>query len=321
MQLVSDQWYVFGMDFFSLRRLSIFKKENSKSLPVSRSEFTSLLIWIFRQKNIDYAVCKALNSKTMKGINRSLLVYDIFCQWTVNFLLRVDQSPFLSIPEGMEIIGAIGDFHVVGHIDDCLPRYTLAYVPGSGVIDGEILETLWAVLNETSRSAKGATMAHRNEILDDHMNHSNWMKLIGMSKYFLLITMPLKNIEHLFNLESSLLRKMKRATKLLKGSKESYEKLTESASPADLQAWQEGELTAQRNRGENVKSMDYYALKCIRGTVFIHFSFVVSATKIAFPGSAPGKAEMQLRLSQEQPSGKVAAIQFLSEGISVQESQ
>ena len=86
----------------------------------------------------------------IKGINHSLLVYDIFCQWTINFLLQVDQSPFLSILEGLEIIGAIGNFHVVGHVNDCLPRYKLGYVPGSGVIDGEILETLWAVLNKTS---------------------------------------------------------------------------------------------------------------------------------------------------------------------------
>ena len=101
-----------------------------------------------------------------------LLTYDVFCQWIINFFEWVDQSPFLSILEGLEIVGAIGDFHVRGHVNDCLPRYTLAYIPGSGVIDGEILETLWAVLNETSQSAKGATMAHRNEILDDHMNHS-----------------------------------------------------------------------------------------------------------------------------------------------------
>ncbi|KAF8234681.1 hypothetical protein L208DRAFT_1260649 [Tricholoma matsutake] len=67
--------------------------------------------------------------------------------------------------------------------------YTLVYVPGSGVIDGEIVETLWAVLNKTSRSAKGATMAHQNKILDDHMNHSNWKKQIGMRKY--LIILPL----------------------------------------------------------------------------------------------------------------------------------
>ncbi|KAF8231334.1 hypothetical protein L208DRAFT_1126501, partial [Tricholoma matsutake] len=51
------------------------------------------------------------------------------------------------IPEGLKITGAIGDFHVVGYVDDCLPRYTLAYVPGSGVIDGKIVETLWDVLN------------------------------------------------------------------------------------------------------------------------------------------------------------------------------
>lgn len=38
-------------------------------------------------------------------------------------------------------------------------------------------------------------------------------------------------------------------------------------------------------------------------------------------GSAPGKAEMQLPLSQEQPAGKLSTIEFLSEGISIQESQ
>lgn len=178
MQLVSDRWFVFGTDFFSLRQLLISKKESSKPLPIWNSQFISLFTPVYRQKNIDYAICKALNSKMMKEINRSLLVYDIFCQWIINFLLQVNQSPFLSIPEGLKITGAIGDFHVVGHINDCLPRYTLAYVLGSGVIDGEILETLWSVLNETSRSAKGATMAHRNEILDDHMNHSNWKKLM-----------------------------------------------------------------------------------------------------------------------------------------------
>jgi hypothetical protein len=130
MRLVSDQWFVFGMDFFNLRRLWISKKESSKSLSILNSVSARTLISIDRQKNIDYAICKALNSKTMKGIDRSLLVYDVFCQWIINFLARVDQSPFLSIPEGLQIVGAIGDFHVGGHVDDCLPRYTLAYVPG-----------------------------------------------------------------------------------------------------------------------------------------------------------------------------------------------
>ena len=44
---------------------------------------------------------------------------------------------------------------------------------------------LWSVLNETSQSAKSSTLAHRSEILDDHMNHSNWKKLIGMGMFIL----------------------------------------------------------------------------------------------------------------------------------------
>jgi hypothetical protein len=285
---------------------------------MSTSEFTSHLIWYDRQKNIDYAVCKALNSKTTKGITRALLVYDVLCQWIINFVARVDQSPFLSIPEGLEIVGAIGDFHVVGHVKDCLPRYTLGYVPGSGVIDGEIVETLWAVLNETSRSAKGATMAHRNEILDDHMNHSNWKKLIGMRELSHYLS-SVSNTDICFNVATSLVWKLKRARKLLSESKEAYDKLTESVGTEDLQAWQEGDLMAQRNRCKNVKSMDYFALKCNHGTVLI-CKFLGPHSQ-SYPGSAPGKAETQLHLSRQQSFGKVSAVQFISEGISIQESQ
>lgn len=67
---------------------------------------------------------------------------------------------------------------------------------------------------------------------------------------------------------------MKRAIKLLDGSEESYNKLTESAAAADLRAWREGELTAQQNRATNVKSMDYYALKCQHGRKIIYLFFV-----------------------------------------------
>jgi hypothetical protein len=66
---------------------------------------------------------------------------------------------------------------------------------------------------------------------------------------------------------------MKWAINLLKGSEESYKKLTESAAPADLEAWREGDMTAQQNRLKNVKSMDYYALKCTRGKVFFIFYY------------------------------------------------
>ena len=116
----------------------------------------------------------------MEKVKQALLVYNIYCQWFRNFEMWVNQSPYLSVPDGMEVLGGIGDFHVKGNVDDCFAWFALVFIIGSGVIDGEILEMLWAVLNETSRSAKGSTLAHQNEILDDHMNHSNWKKLIGM---------------------------------------------------------------------------------------------------------------------------------------------
>lgn len=132
--------------------------------------------------NMDYSICKALNGSHMAGITKSLLVYDIMCQWHKNFQLRVDESPYLNIPDGMHISKGIGDFHVKGHVVECFARYALLYIKGAGVIDGEILETLWSVLNEVSRSARGATLAHRTEILDDHMNHSNWKKMLKIGE-------------------------------------------------------------------------------------------------------------------------------------------
>jgi len=50
------------------------------------------------------------------------------------------------------------------------------------MIDGEIAETLWAVLNSISPSLRTATLAHRSEVLDDHMNDSNWKKIIGIGE-------------------------------------------------------------------------------------------------------------------------------------------
>jgi hypothetical protein len=168
----------------------------------------------------------------------------------------------------------------------------LAYVPGSGVIDGEILETLWAVLNETSQSAKGVMLAHWNEILDDHMNHSNWKKLIGIHKYLIYIhPMTPLNVAMLFIPESSLVCKMKWAMQLLKGSEESYNKLTELAAPVDLEEWKEGELMAQENWAINVKSMDYYVLQCKHGSVHL---FIYGAIDLK---CCPDQCQVKLRCS------------------------
>jgi Kyakuja-Dileera-Zisupton transposase len=50
------------------------------------------------------------------------------------------------------------------------------------MIDGEILETLWSILNSISPSMRTASLAHRSEVLDDHMNDSNWKKTVSISE-------------------------------------------------------------------------------------------------------------------------------------------
>ena len=122
----------------------------------------------------------------MEGILFVLFLYDIVCQYCVKMGKRFDESSFLELPEGVQLLFGIGLFHVHGHQPSCLVRYAPSFIRGAGQVDGEIIETLWSTLNDASKSARTATLAHRTELLDDHMNDSNWKKLtkIGNGSVF-----------------------------------------------------------------------------------------------------------------------------------------
>ncbi len=136
-----------------------------------------------KQMHMDYALSEAAKTTNMTHIQKLALIYDIMCEYGVHLDTRFLEHIGLTLPDGIEIIKAIGLFHVHGHIDQCLHRYATTYIPDLGMIDGEILETLWSVINQTARSTRGATTAHRTEILDDHMGDSNWKKTINMGGF------------------------------------------------------------------------------------------------------------------------------------------
>ncbi|KAI6094401.1 hypothetical protein EDD16DRAFT_1447608, partial [Pisolithus croceorrhizus] len=48
------------------------------------------------------------------------------------------------LPPALEIVPAVGKFHLAAHKLSCFPRYSLNFIKGAGHLDGEILETLWA---------------------------------------------------------------------------------------------------------------------------------------------------------------------------------
>lgn len=137
--------------------------------------------------NMDWSLCEALQTTNLDGITNVLLIYDVMCQYHVNLYERVAASTKMSLPDTIRIIKAIGQFHVHGHQEECLYRFSTTFIPGVGVVDGEILETLWSTLNEVSRSTRTASLAHRTEILDDHMRDSNWKKIINTGEFQIYI--------------------------------------------------------------------------------------------------------------------------------------
>jgi hypothetical protein len=134
-----------------------------------------------RQMNIDYAICNALKYQS-SGLSEGLVIYDIGCQWIVHFQNRLNQSHSLSIPEAMKLLVAVGKFHLSAHIRECFVLYSLNFISGSGQLDGEILETLWAPFNFISASARTMSMASRHQIYDDHMRDSNWKKIVAIGQ-------------------------------------------------------------------------------------------------------------------------------------------
>lgn len=133
-----------------------------------------------RQINIDYSICQAL--KSFPRHQRALIIYDICCQWIIHFRERVSESEFLAITEPLDILGAVGKWHLAAHIPECFPKFTLNFVEGAGQVEGEILETLWSGLDQVAGLTQAMSIAHRQEVLDDYMNDSNWRKIIRMGK-------------------------------------------------------------------------------------------------------------------------------------------
>ncbi|KAG2347673.1 hypothetical protein BDR05DRAFT_849547, partial [Suillus weaverae] len=193
-----------------------------------------------RQMNMDYALSQALNYNT-DGISQAITFYDINCQYHKFLKDRITSSMYLSIPIGMDIIPGIGLWHVHGHQDSCYVRYASNFICGTGRIDGEIMETLWASLNIISPSARGMGTPHRKEVLDYQMNDCNFIKMIRMTKF--------------------LCRKFKEAARGAAESKISFQNLNETAHPDMVILWEAEEALAHANRLEDATAMDIYEVQ------------------------------------------------------------
>jgi len=135
-----------------------------------------------RQMNIDYAVCQALNH--IDGSESALFIYDVCCQWVLHFGERVSQGAFLDLWDHFKLTPAVGNFHPGAHIKECFYKYSLNFIEGSGQIDGEIMETLWFIMDKVSGITRSMSWAHRQEILDDYMEDGNFKKMVRSGTSF-----------------------------------------------------------------------------------------------------------------------------------------
>jgi Kyakuja-Dileera-Zisupton transposase len=163
------------------------KAKGGASVPVSKY---GLLIFYFRQINMDYGLSEALESTCSNGIRRVILAYDINCQYSVKLHKRMKEGQYLALNEDLIFVYGIGLFHVHSHQDSCYARYALTYIKGAGMASGEILESLWSTLNEAARTTSTMTLAHRAEVLNALLSDNNWKKMLSLGR--LAATTPRK---------------------------------------------------------------------------------------------------------------------------------
>lgn len=129
-----------------------------------------------QQKNADWSLLEAIRTTKVDPDQGLMLFYDIICQYILYLMFRIGHL----LPNGLEINRAIGLFHVHAHKENCLYRFSPSFIPGTGVVAGEILESLWSGLNPITKASRTATLAHRAEMIDDHAADSNHKKALGI---------------------------------------------------------------------------------------------------------------------------------------------
>ncbi|KIO09322.1 hypothetical protein M404DRAFT_84997, partial [Pisolithus tinctorius Marx 270] len=193
-----------------------------------------------RQLNMDYSLANALRYN-MTGINRVLCFYDINCSYMKNLCTWVRNSAFIDIPDSMQIMPGIGMWHVHGHKQECYARYAPLFMQGAGWVDGEIIETLWSLLNIASTSARGMSSPHRQELLDFQISDCNFMKMIRMV--------------------DSLIWKLTTARVAADMAKWAFKTLDEAVSTTQRDTWTYQEQVAFRDRMVDPSAMDIFEVQ------------------------------------------------------------
>jgi hypothetical protein len=188
-----------------------------------------------QQKNIDFTFLQALKTTRVDPQQGVMLIYDIICQYIIHILECIGAH----LLAGLTIDRAIGPFHVHGHKDECFFRYAPTLIPGSGIVAGEILRSLWLSLNSISPTVRTATLPHWAEMLDDHATDSNHKKMLSIT--------------------ATLCSKYQEALEISTQLGKHHMELTATFGQQAVGRWEDEVASAESLRLGDVKVMDMYS--------------------------------------------------------------
>ncbi|KAI5996898.1 hypothetical protein F5J12DRAFT_785311 [Pisolithus orientalis] len=112
---------------------------------------------------------------------------------------------------------------------------------GAGWVDGEIIETLWLLLNIASTLAQGMSAPHNQELLDFQINNCNFMKMICMV--------------------NSLMQKLTTVRVAADMAKWPFKTLDEAVSVTQCDMWTYQEQVAFRDQMVDPSAMDIFKVQ------------------------------------------------------------
>lgn len=120
-------------------------------------------------------------------IRRIVFSYDSNCQYSINFEKRLfGTDPALFSLEDFRktvVQFLIPKFHLGGHKAECSDRFSFNYTANVGRMSGELVETPWAALNWLQYASREMGWGNRRDLLNDHFNWWNWMKIVRMGEF------------------------------------------------------------------------------------------------------------------------------------------